>query len=75
MNQPNLLSNLLTEGELAKELRVSDATLVSWRQKRIGPAYTKLGKRVFYRRESVAAWIAANEKPTREGGRRARVRS
>jgi predicted DNA-binding transcriptional regulator AlpA len=78
MNQQTpLLSDLLPEDKLAQEIGVSKATLVSWRQKQIGPAYTKLGKRVFYQRAAIQQWIGASERPMpREGGRRrARGRS
>ncbi len=37
------LRTLLTEKEAAERLKVSQRTLQSWRQRGIGPAYTKLG--------------------------------
>ena len=35
-------------------------TLQQWRMKGIGPAYTKLGKSIFYRVDDIKIWIEAN---------------
>jgi predicted DNA-binding transcriptional regulator AlpA len=50
---------LFTEMEVAQALGISTGTLQTWRQNRTGPAYTKLGKFVFYRREDLQMWIQA----------------
>lgn len=52
--------DLLTEEEFASALGVTTNTLMTWRSRREGPEYTKLGKTVFYRREDVRTWIAKN---------------
>jgi Helix-turn-helix domain len=49
MNTSELPSRLLSEREAAAELGpVSVRTLQDWRVRGIGPAYTKLGRRVAY---------------------------
>jgi hypothetical protein len=63
---PALLAGHLPEREAAKELRQTLRTLRSWRQKGSGPAYTKIGRRVFYSRSTLLGWIASLErKPVR----------
>ena len=57
-----VLSEWLTQGELAAELRVSMDTLRRWAARRIGPPSIKLGSRVLYRRESVREWLRSREK-------------
>lgn len=42
---------------LADELEVSRRTIEVWRLKGEGPAYTKIGRLVRYRRIDVAAWL------------------
>jgi len=51
--------DLYTTEELAKIVRVTPDTVRFWRHLNKGPKYFKLGggKRVFYRREDVEAWI------------------
>jgi hypothetical protein len=56
-----------THGETAQELNVSLRTLARWRAERIGPPYTKVGARVYYRRAAVAEWVRKHETaPVRE---------
>ncbi|HMT45484.1 MAG TPA: helix-turn-helix domain-containing protein [Novosphingobium sp.] len=57
-----VLSEWLTQSELAAELRVSTDTLRRWQARRIGPPSIKLGMRVLYRRESVKEWLRSREK-------------
>jgi hypothetical protein len=45
------------EAELAEQLDVGLRTLRKWRQVGQGPAYTHIGRRVFYPEESCTAWI------------------
>ena len=52
-------SDLLTPRDVAARLGVTVGTLVDWRFKRVGPAYTKIGKLVRYPSDALAAWIAA----------------
>jgi hypothetical protein len=58
-----LLSGFLTPEELAAEFRLKITTLKAWRRKRSGPAFTTIGKKILYRRESVLAWVHARETP------------
>jgi hypothetical protein len=57
----NLLADFLTQGETAAELKVCERTLDRWRRLDEGPPITKLGRRILYRRSSLAAWIRARE--------------
>lgn len=57
-----VLSEWLTQAELAAEMRVSVDTLRRWGARRIGPPSIKLGMRVLYRRESVREWLRSREK-------------
>jgi predicted DNA-binding transcriptional regulator AlpA len=47
--------------ELASELGVCVKTLERWRTLGQGPPVTKIGRRVYYRRSSVAAWLNSRE--------------
>jgi hypothetical protein len=38
-------------------LEVSEFTINQWRASDNGPAYTKLGRRVYYRKQDVMSWI------------------
>jgi excisionase family DNA binding protein len=52
---------LLTEEELAKELKVSSRTLQRWRHEGRGPRWRRVGKGARYRRGDVQAWLDAQE--------------
>jgi len=56
-----VLNEYLSDRELAVELDVSPRTLARWRRLKEGPAITKIGKKVAYRRSAVQAWLAACE--------------
>jgi len=45
-----------TQDELAKRFRVSARTLESWRWRKTGPNYTKLGGKVVYSRADVESY-------------------
>ncbi len=70
VTQDGLLDGLIGPDEVARELGVHRRTLDRWHLLRIGPPRTELGKRVFYRREAVAAWIRDQERPHSPAGRR-----
>ena len=53
------LPRLLTTPEVAEALRVPVRTIHLWRSKGIGPVGTRLGKRIVYRADDVAAWFEA----------------
>lgn len=57
----SLLYDFLPKEETAVELGVCERTLDRWRNLGEGPPITKLGRRVFYRRSSVRAWLARRE--------------
>ena len=62
MNTEPLLSDYLTEDQAARELGVCTKTLRRWHALGTGPAITRLGRRVLYRRATVAAWLASRER-------------
>lgn len=61
MTSKSLLDDYLTETEAATELHVCLRTLIRWRDLKQGPTHTKIGRRVYYKIETVAAWIASRE--------------
>ena len=61
MTSEALLSDYLTETELAGALHMTVRGLQLWRAKRQGPAWTKLGRKVVYRRGAVVDWMKAQE--------------
>jgi len=52
----------LTTNEVAERLRVSSITLARWRCNGTGPKYMKVGGRVLYREDDVAAYENENER-------------
>jgi len=62
---------MLTPATLATELGVAVLTLQRWRHSkpRIGPPYVRVGRRVFYRRAAVEAWLVAKEEGTAAPGK------
>ena len=63
------LETLITKNSLATQLNVSERTLDRWHLKRIGPARTKTGNFVAYRKEAIEEWIKSNEvRPTDKEG-------
>ncbi len=64
-----ILDDYLTLTEAARALKVSERTLIRWWTERHGPARTKVGHRVYYRRAAIDRWLAASETtPVRERG-------
>lgn len=62
-----LLDTYLTKSQAAAELGVNERTLNRWHTERIGPPRTKIGARVYYRRDGVAEWVRNREvTPVRE---------
>jgi predicted DNA-binding transcriptional regulator AlpA len=61
-----LLDHYLTKAQAAAELGITDRTLNRWHTERMGPPRTKIGSRIYYRREAVAEWLKSREiVPTR----------
>jgi hypothetical protein len=49
----------LDEAETADRLGVAQATLRNWRFRGLGPAYLKVGRKVWYRAADIADWLDA----------------
>lgn len=56
-----LLDDYLPKDDAARELGVDVRTLNRWWNERRGPPRTKIGARVYYRRDSMREWMAAQE--------------
>lgn len=52
---------LIPQAAVAQLLGCTVRTLENWRQRRIGPAWTKLGHRVVYRERALMQWIRDQE--------------
>lgn len=61
------LLNLLTTDEVAARLRSAKQTLRRWRCTGFGPRFVKVGSKVLYREEDVAAWLEAREASSTSG--------
>jgi hypothetical protein len=58
----NVLAGYLTPDELATELDVCTKTLDRWRVFGEGPPITKVGRKVYYKRDGVITWLQTREK-------------
>lgn len=58
----DITENFLSESETAEVLRVKKETLRNWRCQRKGPPRIKIGRKIFYRREALVAWMQSQEK-------------
>jgi hypothetical protein len=56
-----LLSEMFTRQQLAVELQLTCDTLCRWETRQIGPPCTRIGRRVFYRRDAVESWLRAQD--------------
>jgi predicted DNA-binding transcriptional regulator AlpA len=54
-------NDLLTEREAANLFGLAPVTLRNWRSQRRGPAPVKIGRKSFYRRETLMKWIVSRE--------------
>ena len=69
----SLLESYLTEDALAGELNSSTRTLQNWRQRGVGPPWTRCGKRVLYERDAFLAWLKSQQQqPNHPRSRRLR---
>ncbi|MEY3730944.1 MAG: hypothetical protein RLZZ57_1700 [Pseudomonadota bacterium] len=50
----------LTVDQIATLLQRSHRTLETWRRNGNGPPFLRLGRRVFYQRRDLEAWLAEN---------------
>ena len=72
----SILAGYLKPKDLAQALGVSQRTIARWHHFREGPPRVEIGRKDYYRLESVSAWIASCERPEPRAGRaRARLRS
>jgi len=51
----------IPEAQMAAELNLRPRTLRKWRAQGKGPPFIKIGRRVFYRDTSRAAWLQSQE--------------
>ena len=66
----NRIPGYTPEAETAEELNVSVRTLRKWRQLRVGPPWTEVGRQIHYSDESRSAWLKAREvRPVYEAAR------
>ena len=57
----NLLADWISREQLAGELGLACDTLARWEARQLGPPCTRIGRKVLYRRETVRAWLLAQE--------------
>ena len=57
----NLLADWIAREQLAQELMITTDTLSRWEARREGPPCMRVGRKVFYRRTSVEAWLLSRE--------------
>jgi hypothetical protein len=60
-----LLQDFIRDRELADELGLAPQTLAIWRHRRVGPAYTKIGRACWYKRDDIEAWLATQHRGKR----------
>jgi predicted DNA-binding transcriptional regulator AlpA len=70
----SILAGYLTPKDLARAFGVSERTIARRHHFREGPPRVKIGRKVFYRFESVCAWIASCERPEPRAARPRRAR-
>ena len=61
MPETKILEDFLSREECARQLGVTVDTLTRWLTQRRGPASLMIGRRRFYRREAVLAWLQSQE--------------
>lgn len=66
-----MMDDYLSEEDAAGILRVEVGTLRAWAARRKGPARCKVGKRVFYRKCTLATWLDGCEVDPEAGRRQA----
>ena len=60
----NLLDDYWTESQLAEQVQRSKRTVERWRELRIGPPATPLGRAWIYSKPSARNWLRSNELPS-----------
>ena len=56
-----VLGDYVSREDLAAQLHLTSKTLAKWANQRKGPAFVKVGRKVFYRKDAVQAWLRKNE--------------
>ncbi|MDH7805520.1 MULTISPECIES: helix-turn-helix transcriptional regulator [unclassified Rhizobium] len=59
IEQVDVLDDLIDETEAARLIHQTPRTLTVWRGEKKGPAFVKLGRRVFYRKSDIRAFVVA----------------
>ena len=67
-------ADLMSPQELADDLGLSLATLADWRSQGRGPAYLKVGRKIWYPRNRVENWLQSRLKETTEDGPKEAIR-
>ena len=52
-----ILDDLLSEDQLASELKRNPRTIKRWRDLREGPPHLRIGRSIYYRRDAVRQWL------------------
>jgi hypothetical protein len=68
---PSVLEGYIRETDLARQLNRSVRTLHRFAARGLGPPRIKIGRLVFYRIDSVRAWLVQQEKKPAESARSA----
>jgi predicted DNA-binding transcriptional regulator AlpA len=71
-NTEQLLSDYLDKDEAAAALGICGRTLDRWHAINEGPPRVTMGRRILYRRSSIAAWLASREQPAGTNANRSR---
>ena len=58
---PDLLADWISREQLARALDLTTDTLSRWEARRQGPPCTRIGRKTFYRRAAIQAWIRSQE--------------
>jgi predicted DNA-binding transcriptional regulator AlpA len=53
---------LITEVKAAKLLGVKPRTLTNWRAEKVGPAFIKVGRSVYYTNADITAWLTSQRR-------------
>jgi hypothetical protein len=61
------ISVVVPASDAARMLNLSESTLAKLRLSGKGPVYCKLGRRVVYRPEDLAAWLESNRRSSTSG--------
>lgn len=61
METKSPFDDLMTDAEYNKALGRGPRTSQRQRAERTGPAYIKVGRQIYYRKDAVREWLLANE--------------